>query len=117
MTPKKGKGLAVVEPLEVKEAKLAADAEPGSSAKGTAGSDPNEQSAEESEHKTSWIEVKLIDGSGAPVPGERFRVTTPDGRTRGGTLDHEGFARVEGIDPGTCQVTFPRLDAEAWEPA
>ena len=27
------------------------------------------------------------------------------------------FARIEGIEPGTCKVTFPRLDKEAWEKA
>jgi len=26
-------------------------------------------------------------------------------------------ARVDGITEGSCKVTFPRLDAEAWEPA
>ena len=32
-----------------------------------------------------------------------------------GTLDGDGFARVEGFDPGECMVTFPNLDKEAWE--
>src|SRR5262249_11038688 len=117
MSPKKGKVLSLVEPVEVKEAKEAADAEPGSSAKGSSGSDPNEQTAEESEHKTSWIELKLVNEAGDPVPGERYRITAPDGKTRSGTLDHDGFARIEGIDPGQYKVTFPRLDAEAWEAA
>jgi hypothetical protein len=33
-----------------------------------------------------------------------------------GTLDENGFARVEGIDPGQCKVTFPDLDKDAWSP-
>ena len=52
-----------------------------------------------------------------PVPGEVYRVTLPDGKVAEGTLDEKGFARVEGIDPGTCKVTFPNLDQEAWEKA
>jgi hypothetical protein len=52
-----------------------------------------------------------------PVPGEKYRVTLPDGTTVAeGTLDSKGHARVEGIDPGTCKVTFPDLDKNAWKP-
>lgn len=66
--------------------------------------------------KTSWIEIELVDEADQPVPGERYRITLPDGATVAeGTLDEKGFARVEGIDPGTCKVTFPELDQEAWE--
>jgi hypothetical protein len=31
------------------------------------------------------------------------------------TLDNREFARVDGIDPGSCKVTFPRPDKDAWE--
>jgi hypothetical protein len=44
-----------------------------------------------------------------------YRITLPDGSVAEGTLDENGFARVEGIVPGTCQITFPSLDKEAWE--
>jgi len=40
-----------------------------------------------------------------------------DGSIVEGTLDEKGFLRVEGIDPGTCQIVFPKLDKEAWEKA
>lgn len=33
-----------------------------------------------------------------------------------GTLDSKGQARVDGIDPGTCRVTFPNLDKNMGEP-
>ena len=68
-------------------------------------------------NKKSWIEVSLVDEEGQPVPYERYRVVTPDGTVREGFLDPKGLARVDGIDPGTCQITFPELDAEAWRPA
>ena len=67
--------------------------------------------------KKSWIEVKLEDEAGKPVPFERYRVTTPDGTVREGFLDAKGLARVDGIDPGLCKITFPNLDKDAWHSA
>jgi hypothetical protein len=32
-----------------------------------------------------------------------------------GTLDGKDFARIDGIEPGTCKITFPELDKYAWE--
>jgi type VI secretion system secreted protein VgrG len=73
---------------------------------------PGEQS------EKSWIEIELVDEDGNPVPGEPYEITLPDGTTVArGTLDQNGFARVSGCDPGTCRITFPRLDRDAWEPA
>ncbi len=68
--------------------------------------------------KKSWIEIKLIDEQNNPVPGEPYSVTLPDGESvASGTLDEKGFARIDGIDPGTCQITFPQRDTEAWKKA
>jgi type VI secretion system secreted protein VgrG len=69
------------------------------------------------EGKTHWIEIELVDEDGKPVPGEEYQVTLPDGSTvASGTLDGKGKARVEGIDPGSCKVTFPNLDKDSWKP-
>jgi len=77
--------------------------------------DPNDP---ENKKKKSWIEIQLNDEEGNPIPGEPYKITLPDGTTiADGTLDNKGFARVDNIDPGTCQVTFPNLDKDAWEPA
>jgi hypothetical protein len=74
------------------------------------------QTEEEKEQKKSWIEIKLLDEEQQPVPGEKYRIILPDGQTAAeGTLDEKGFARVEGFDPGTCQVTFPDLDKDSWQ--
>ena len=64
--------------------------------------------------KKNWVEVHLVDEAQQPVPYERYRVIAPDGTTRVGFLDAQGLARVDGIDPGTCQIVFPNLDKDAW---
>jgi hypothetical protein len=69
------------------------------------------------ETKKSWIEIELVDEEDQPVPGERYKIELPDGSVAEGTLDEKGFARVDGMDPGTCKITFPELDKDAWEPA
>lgn len=71
----------------------------------------------ENKDKKNWIEIELLDQDNKPVPGEPYRITLPDGQTLAeGTLDEKGFARVDGIDPGTCKVTFPQRDKRSWKP-
>jgi len=66
--------------------------------------------------RPTWIEIELVGMDGSPIPDEAYRLALPTGEVREGRLDEDGRARVEGIDPGTCRVTFPALDEEAWEP-
>lgn len=67
--------------------------------------------------KKSWIEIELVDQKGRPVAHERFRVKAPGlDRPLEGFLDDKGFARIGGIDPGTCVISFPNLDAASWKP-
>jgi len=66
------------------------------------------------EEKT-WIEIELVDEEDRPVADEAWVITLPNGTKQSGTTDSNGRARVDGIDPGTCQVTFPKLDRDAWE--
>lgn len=125
-----GPGAAPVAPKEVKKADIADDAKPGSlenykgqraamspSLAAAANAPWHDSTSEENKDKKSWIEIVLVDDDDRPVPGEAYRITLPDGTTLAeGTLDENGFARVDGIDPGTCQVTFPNLDKDSWEP-
>lgn len=68
--------------------------------------------------KKHWIEIELIGEDGQPIAGEPYRIVLPDGTTiADGTLDNHGRARVDGIDPGTCQVTFPNRDRRVWRRA
>ena len=56
--------------------------------------------------EATWIELRLVDESGAPAAGRAFRITAPDGSVREGKTDPGGIARVEGIEPGECEVVL-----------
>jgi type VI secretion system secreted protein VgrG len=134
MNPKSGKAGSAVPPAEPKKAMAADLADPGAMAKikaeerrrkaGKYGETPlkslkadEDGSDEDRDKKKSWIEIELVDDHKDPVPGEKYRITLPDGETVAeGTLDEKGLARVDGIEPGTCQITFPDLDKDAWKP-
>ncbi len=64
----------------------------------------------------TWIEIRLIDDEGNPVPNEKYRLVLPDGSTAEGSLDANGWARRDDIDPGSCQVSFPNIDGPLWRP-
>ncbi len=142
MKPKSGKASTAVEPAKPEEVIAADDADPGKVAKAkakqieqkkgkygstpakpfkpqnsasTTTSDDKKSANDDEEEKTSWIEIELVDEEGEPVPGEKYEVTLPDGTVAKGTLDAKGGGRIEGIDPGTCKITFPELDMSAWE--
>ena len=79
-----------------------------------AGKQATEQLKEEEKNK-SWIEIELLDDRNEPIPGEKYRITVPDGRVAEGTLDEKGCARLEGFEPGECKVSFPDLDKDVWD--
>jgi type VI secretion system secreted protein VgrG len=131
-SPKSGNAPAAVAPSEPKKAEEADKADPGEMTEvkarqletqtgkyGTPPSDAHNPSDEENKKKTSWIEIALVyESNGKPVPGVAYEVTLPDGQTvASGSTDEKGLARVSGIDPGSCQISFPNLDKEAWEDA
>jgi hypothetical protein len=66
--------------------------------------------------ETTWIEIQMIGEDDKPVPGLKYQVELPDGSIEEGTLDAEGMAGFEGLEPGRCKISFPDLDREAWEP-
>jgi hypothetical protein len=69
-----------------------------------------------SPQKKHFVAIQMVDAEGKPVAGEDFKITLPDGTVQEGTLDTKGKARIDGLDPGTCKVTFPNLDKDSWEP-
>lgn len=64
--------------------------------------------------KKVWIEIELVGEDGSPIADQRYLVIAPDGSEYRGRTDADGAARIDGIDPGSCQVSFPDLDQEAW---
>ena len=64
--------------------------------------------------KKSWVEIVLIDVEGEPIADEQYEVILPDGTKLLGETNDEGKARFEGIDIGTCKVTFPNRKAKDW---
>ena len=128
--PKDGTAGLIVAPAKPKKPNAADEADPGQveeakardrqTQSGKYGSTPvtpykPPETEEEKKVKTSWIEIELVDEEGQPIPGEAYAVTLPDQSLAEGTLDEKGFARIEGFPPGSCKITFPKLDQDAWE--
>jgi len=132
MGKKSGKACKVVSPASPDKAEDADLADPGKVAKikaeqaktksGKYGSEkvkphkpPTEEEKEEKKDELSWIEIELVDKEDKPVPGKMYKITLSDDSVIEGTLGSDGFARHDGIPKGTCKVTFPELDKNAWE--
>lgn len=126
---KSGKAGSAVAPINPKVPHEADKADPGEMAKvkaeqkesqsgkyGAPEEKPFKKSTDDEDRK-SWIEIELVNEEGNPVAGEPFKVTLPDESMFSGTLNEKGFYRIEGIDQGTCKITFPNLDKDAWEKA
>ena len=60
--------------------------------------------------ETSFVAVRLVDQTGAPLARRRFILGTPDRDERTGTTDGTGRARFDGVRPGSCSVVFDDFD-------
>lgn len=54
-----------------------------------------------------YVEITLKDRNNNPVPGARFRLYFANGQIVEGTLDSNGYKRVENVPPGEWSVSFP----------
>lgn len=132
MSPKSGNAGSAVAPAEPKAPDEADSGDPGEVAEvkarqreqkqgkyGSQKAKPFKPPTKEEikEKKLVWIEIEMVDEAGAPVAGEKYKIETSDGQVSEGTLGSDGKARLDGIEPGSCKVSFPDLDAEAWEKA
>jgi type VI secretion system secreted protein VgrG len=134
MNPKSGKTGTPVAPTEPAQAEEADVADPGvvealkaeqtKTRTGKYGTtqlkphQPDKKDGKDEKAKTSWIAIEMKDEADQPVVGEAYQITLPDGETvASGSLDEKGCARVEGIESGSCKITFPNLDKSAWEEA
>lgn len=57
----------------------------------------------------SWVSFDLVDQNGTVYPNEPYNLTTSDGAVRQGQLDDKGHAKIEGIQRGSCTLSFPRF--------
>lgn len=70
---------------------------------------------EKAKEKKDWIEIILVDAEGKPMPGVRYRITPPGGAPVEGRLNEHGQAGLYQIEAGSCKITFPDLDQDAWD--
>ncbi len=57
-----------------------------------------------------YLEIELLDSRGNPRGNEKYIITLPDGTEKEGNLDPSGYAKLEGIPPGTFSVSFPDVE-------
>jgi type VI secretion system secreted protein VgrG len=67
------------------------------------------------EKETSWVEIEMVDEEGQPWRGELYEITRADGRVIRGKLNDKGQARIGLPKKENAQVSFPKLDQDAWE--
>lgn len=78
---------------------------------------PRARATPAKEPTKTWVEIELVDDAQKPVANRRYRVKVPEGTVYEGSLDAQGRARISGIDPGSCEITFPEIDAREWASA
>ncbi|HEY8211708.1 MAG TPA: carboxypeptidase-like regulatory domain-containing protein [Myxococcaceae bacterium] len=69
---------------------------------------------EEATEKLDFIALEMKDEDGEPMAYARYVVELPDGGKREGRLNANGYARIDGVNPGQCKVTFPDYDESSW---
>jgi uncharacterized Zn-binding protein involved in type VI secretion len=57
----------------------------------------------------TWVAVEAIDQNGNPLANEPCEVMLPNGEVRKDKLNAQGKLRIDDIEPGSCQVVFPKL--------
>lgn len=76
--------------------------------------DEEPEIAEEPE-ENHWIDIRLVDEEGEPVPGVEFEIKLPDGRKRRGVTNAHGVVYFSGLEAGECEFSFIGLDQDAWD--
>ena len=62
-----------------------------------------------------FVEFKLQDEEGEPIPDKDYRMVLANGEIREGKLDGDGKAREEDVPPGKCDIRVfknKKLDSE-----
>lgn len=69
-----------------------------------------------SEEAADWIAFRLVDQRGRPVADRRYEMLRPDGEVDSGVTGGSGWVRLKPIPSGTCELTFPEIEEEAFRP-
>jgi hypothetical protein len=82
----------------------------------TGGEDEEDEPDRDDSEVTSktWIEIELFDEEGRPCADEPYEIDIGGGNRRSGSLDANGFAREDNLDPGVVRVSFPHRDRGEW---
>src|SRR5687767_12948035 len=100
MSPKSGKAGSAVAPAEPKEVQEADTADPGEVAEVKARQRENQsgkygaakvspfkpptkeevEAAQQEKKPLTWVEIELVDATGAAVAGEKYEIELPDGK-------------------------------------
>lgn len=92
--------------------------ETGCNAPGRAGEvAPSSQQAPPDPKTTTWVEIATVDADSRPLAHQKYRVEAPDGKVYEGFTGTDGIARIPGLKPGSCKITFPDLDGRSWAKA
>jgi len=59
------------------------------------------------------LEIHLKDAFGDPIPGIRYRVTTPKGKVLEGITPSAGKVKIVGLAKGKCKVEWPEVAKDA----
>jgi len=63
----------------------------------------------------TWIEVSLVDEEERqPVADEPIHLVEADGRVHSLRTNGDGLVRIDAIQKGVCEVSFPKVDGREW---
>jgi hypothetical protein len=65
---------------------------------------------------SEWIEIDMVDREGEAIAYENYRAKTPAGETLEGRGLLAGIVTFKGLAKGTCQISFPNIDANPISP-
>lgn len=88
----------------------------GSGSRSGGGGAPGETSAEEEDEKpTQTMTFELRDSNDDPIKSEPYEVRLPDGSTRTGRTGEDGSVKIDGVEDGDAEISFPRMQDGEWD--
>lgn len=63
-----------------------------------------EYPVKEIQQLANWIEIECSDPEGNSLANVEYILFLPDGNKITGTLDDQGYARIDDVPPGECKL-------------